>query len=183
MFCLREKALGSIILALVFSTPVCAFSLRTNKFVDTFEQRYPAEQLQTPSSNERDDAPQNGHGAQQTQTPKTDEAEERNKLVNVTTTTRTFSPKRSISRVRAVANSFGYASPKVFAKERKSANSVFQQRYYEWVVVRWANGDCKIWHNDSNPPSGHGWNVIGVANSANKIYLKLVRLYRMAECV
>jgi hypothetical protein len=179
MFCLRDKAFGSIILALVLSTPVCAFSLRTNKFVDTFEQRYPAEQVQTPSSDERDDTPQKQH----TQTPKTDEVEERKKPVNVTTTTRTFSPKRSTSPARAVANSFGYASPKVFAKKRKSANYVFQRRYYEWVVVRWANGDCKIWHNDSSPPSGHGWNVIGFANTADKAYLKLTRLYRMAECV
>ena len=23
----------------------------------------------------------------------------------------------------------------------------------EWVVVRWANADCKIWHNDTNAPA------------------------------
>ena len=22
----------------------------------------------------------------------------------------------------------------------------------EWVVIRWANADCKIWHNDTNAP-------------------------------
>lgn len=28
-----------------------------------------------------------------------------------------------------------------------SANAVVRP---EWVVVRWAYGDCKIWHNDVN---------------------------------
>jgi hypothetical protein len=70
MSCLREGTLASIILALILSTPVSAFAQRTNKFVDTFEQRYPAEQSPMPPSAERDDALQSGPGAQQTRNPK-----------------------------------------------------------------------------------------------------------------
>jgi hypothetical protein len=69
MSCLREGTLASIILALVLSTPVSAFAQRTNKFVDTFDQRYPAEQAPTPPSAERNDA-LSGPGVQQTQNPK-----------------------------------------------------------------------------------------------------------------
>lgn len=32
-----------------------------------------------------------------------------------------------------------------------SANAVVRP---EWVVVRWAYGDCKIWHNERERPRG-----------------------------
>ena len=32
-----------------------------------------------------------------------------------------------------------------------SANALVRP---EWIVVRWANADCKIWHNDTNAPLG-----------------------------
>ena len=34
----------------------------------------------------------------------------------------------------------------------------------EWVVVRWANADCKIWHNDTNAPAGYGWQPVAFAS-------------------
>jgi hypothetical protein len=180
MSCLREGTLGSIILALVLSTPVSAFAQRTNKFVDTFDQRYPAEQASTPPSPERDDAPQSGAGAQQTQNPKPAEAK---KVLKVARATRAIGPKRSTSRLVAVSRSFVDAGTKVLPSEHKSVDYIFQRMYSEWVVIRWASGDCKIWHNDTNLPAGYGWNAVAFATASDKAYLKMTRLYRMGECV
>jgi hypothetical protein len=66
--------------------------------------------------------------------------------------------------------------------ERKSVDYIFQRMYFEWVVVRWASGDCKIWHNDTNLPAGYGWNAVAFANTYDEAYLKMMRLYRMREC-
>ncbi len=30
----------------------------------------------------------------------------------------------------------------------------------DFSIVRWANKDCKIWHNASNKPWGKGWKVL-----------------------
>jgi len=27
----------------------------------------------------------------------------------------------------------------------------------DYTIVRWANGDCKIWHDDNGPPWGTDW--------------------------
>src|ERR1700732_691770 len=35
----------------------------------------------------------------------------------------------------------------------------------EWVVVRWVNADCKIWHNDTNAPVGYGWRPVAFAST------------------
>ena len=43
-----------------------------------------------------------------------------------------------------------------------AANAVVRP---EWVVVRWAYGDCKIWHNDVNGPAGSGWQAVAFAGS------------------
>ena len=179
MSCLREVTLASIILALVLSAPVSAFAQRTNKFVDTFDQRYPAEQAPTPPSAERDDA-LSGPGVQQTQNPKPAEPK---KVLKVARATRTIGPKRSTSRLVAVSRSFADAGTKVLPSERKSVDYVFQRMYSEWVVVRWASGDCKIWHNDTNLPAGYGWNAVSFANTYDEVNLKMMRLYRMGECV
>ena len=29
----------------------------------------------------------------------------------------------------------------------------------EYRIVKWSYGDCKIWHEDGNKPSGEGWKV------------------------
>jgi hypothetical protein len=30
----------------------------------------------------------------------------------------------------------------------------------DYTIVRWANGDCKIWHDDNGPPWGTNWVVL-----------------------
>jgi hypothetical protein len=30
----------------------------------------------------------------------------------------------------------------------------------DWEIIRWANGDCKIWHDDNGPPWGTDWVVL-----------------------
>ena len=30
----------------------------------------------------------------------------------------------------------------------------------DWEIIRWANGDCKIWHDDDGPPWGTDWVVL-----------------------
>ena len=41
----------------------------------------------------------------------------------------------------------------------------------EWVVVRWANADCKIWHNDTNAPAGYGWQPVAFASTWGEAFL------------
>ena len=53
----------------------------------------------------------------------------------------------------------------------------------EWVVVRWANADCKIWHNDTNAPVGYGWRPVAFAGTWGGAYWKMGRLYQMHVCV
>jgi hypothetical protein len=55
----REGAAASVIFALLFCGPLSAFAQRAHKLVDTFDQRYPVEQVPTPPSI-RHDAPQIG---------------------------------------------------------------------------------------------------------------------------
>jgi hypothetical protein len=52
----------------------------------------------------------------------------------------------------------------------------------EWVVVRWVNADCKIWHNDTNAPVGYGWRPVAFASTWGGAYWKMVRLYRIRVC-
>ena len=30
----------------------------------------------------------------------------------------------------------------------------------DYEIVRWSNGDCKIWHDDDGPPLGTDWVVL-----------------------
>jgi hypothetical protein len=30
----------------------------------------------------------------------------------------------------------------------------------DWEIIRWSNGDCKIWHDDDGPPLGTDWVVL-----------------------
>ena len=30
----------------------------------------------------------------------------------------------------------------------------------DWEIIRWANGDCKIWHDDNGPAWGADWVVM-----------------------
>jgi hypothetical protein len=50
-------------------------------------------------------------------------------------------------------------------------------------VVRWANADCKIWHNDTNAPAGYGWQTVAFAGTWGGAYWKMGRLYQMHVCV
>jgi len=47
----------------------------------------------------------------------------------------------------------------------------------EWVVIRWANADCKIWHNDTNGTIGYGWHHVEFAGTWGGACWKMVRLY------
>jgi hypothetical protein len=29
-----------------------------------------------------------------------------------------------------------------------------------WDIVRWSNGDCKVWHDDDGPPWDGGWTLV-----------------------
>ena len=51
------------------------------------------------------------------------------------------------------------------------------------VVIRWANADCKIWHNDTNAPIGYGWHPVAFAGNWGGAYWKMVRLYHRGVCV
>lgn len=51
-----------------------------------------------------------------------------------------------------------------------------------WVVVQWANGDCKIWRNDFNAPLGGGWRSVAYANSYNVAWGKLLGLQAKRKC-
>jgi len=96
MRCVPKGALAGVILAPVLFMPVSAFELRLTKFIDTFEQSYPAEQgLALPSP--EGDTPQHRLGEQATQSP---QAGKREKVARAT---RAISPKRPKSRVLAGA--------------------------------------------------------------------------------
>jgi hypothetical protein len=60
-----------------------------------------------------------------------------------------------------------------------SANALVRP---EWVVVRWVNGDCKIWHNDINAPVGYGWRSVAFARTYPAAWWKMNRLYAMRRC-
>jgi hypothetical protein len=51
------------------------------------------------------------------------------------------------------------------------------------VVVRWAYGDCKIWHNDINGPWGPGWTPVAFAGSYPEAFAKMQALYGRRVCV
>ena len=53
----------------------------------------------------------------------------------------------------------------------------------EWVVVQWAYGDCKIWHNDVNAPLGGGWRSVAYAKTYPEAWAKMQALYGMRKCV
>jgi hypothetical protein len=178
MSCLREGILAGMVLALTLSAPVDGLAQRVKKFVDTFDERYPAEQAPMPSPVKRDEVPQSDSGAQQTGSPK---PEAGTKVVQVTRAIRTNRAKPSKSHFFVVRRSDVDAGGKVLAGDRKSVT--FQLMRSEWMVVRWVSGDCKLWHNDLNFPSGYGWSTVAFANTSDEAYLKMMRLYRIRGCV
>ena len=52
----------------------------------------------------------------------------------------------------------------------------------EWVIVQWTNGDCKIWHNDTNAPLGGGWRVKAFARTYPAAWGKLGWLQARRKC-
>ncbi len=177
MSCLREGTLAGLVLALTLSAPVDGVAQRVKKFVDTFDERYPAEQAPMPSPAKRDGAPQSDSGAQQTGSPKPEAA---TKVVQATRFIRTKRAKPLKSHFLTMRRSDVDASARVPAGDRKSDAYLMRS---EWMVVRWVSGDCKLWHNDLNVPSGYGWSAVAFANTSDEAYLKMMRLYRMRGCV
>ena len=94
--CVLKGALAGIILAPVLFTPVSAFELRLTKFIDRFEQPYPAKQVLALPSPEGDTL-QLRLGERETHSP---QAGKRKKVARAT---RAISPKRSRSRLLAGA--------------------------------------------------------------------------------
>ena len=58
-----------------------------------------------------------------------------------------------------------------------SANAVVRP---EWVVVRWAHGDCRIWHNVNNGPWGGGWRPVAFARTYPQAWAQMEALYQEA---
>lgn len=56
----------------------------------------------------------------------------------------------------------------------------------DWEIIRWANGDCKIWHDDSGPPwgvAGKDWVVLADGlRSYDDGWRALVRLRGLRKC-
>jgi hypothetical protein len=163
-----------MLFALASYVPSSASAQRAHKFVDTFDQRYPVEQAPTPSA----DAPQSEPAAQQIQT-----ATPRNPEKVIARSKGTIRLKRSASQLVRVSRSYAHADTGALLGKRSSVDYASQQIYFEWVVVRWASGDCKIWHNDANLPAGYGWNALAFANTSDNAFLKMTRLYRSRGCV
>src|SRR5262249_50341445 len=164
MNCLRAGAGASVIFALFLCAPFSAFAQRAHKFVDTFDQRYPVEPT-APSAGV--DAPQNEPPAphQPAKPPETQKVITREK--------RAIRLKRPSSRSVVVSRSYAQVG----------TNYVPPPIYSEWVVIRWASGDCKIWHNDTNLPLGYGWNALAFTKTYDKAFLKMMRLYHRGDCV
>jgi hypothetical protein len=176
MSCLRKGTLAGMILALTLSLPVSGLAQRVKKFADTFDERYPAEQAPTPSSDKHHEAPPSELGHQQTGTPASKAA---TKVVEFTRANRIIGPKRSKSHFLLVRRFVTDARSTVL---RSGHKSVFHPMNSEWVVVRWVSGDCKVWHNDVNLPSGYDWSAVAFANTSDEAYLSMARLYRTRKC-
>ena len=58
-------------------------------------------------------------------------------------------------------------------------------RYYRppWVIIRWANGDCRVWYNTTGPWWGYGWRVVGSGRTYYEAWWKMWRLYRLHRCI
>jgi hypothetical protein len=53
----------------------------------------------------------------------------------------------------------------------------------DYEIIRWANGDCKIWHDDDGPPWGDGWVVVRENFPTwDAAWWKLGRLQRHGRC-
>jgi hypothetical protein len=52
-----------------------------------------------------------------------------------------------------------------------------------FVVIRWAWGDCRIWHNVGNGPIGGGWRAVAFARTYPEAWAKMTVLYRKRVCV
>ena len=53
----------------------------------------------------------------------------------------------------------------------------------EFVVIRWAWGDCRIWHNVGNAPLGGGWKAVAFARTYPEAWGKMTALYGRRVCV
>jgi hypothetical protein len=57
----------------------------------------------------------------------------------------------------------------------------------DWEIIRWSNGDCKIWFDDSGPPwgaEGRDWTVAAAnLRSYDEAWRALVRLQGLRRCL
>ena len=59
--------------------------------------------------------------------------------------------------------------------------------HYRWGnkdfdIIRWSNGDCKIWHDDSVAPLGTDWVVLAEFPTYDGALRGLVRLQGLRKC-
>jgi hypothetical protein len=57
----------------------------------------------------------------------------------------------------------------------------------DWEIIRWSNGDCKIWFDDNGPPwgvEGRDWTVLAAnLRSYDEAWRALVRLQGLRMCL
>jgi hypothetical protein len=57
----------------------------------------------------------------------------------------------------------------------------------DWEIIRWSNGDCKIWFDDASPPwgvQGRDWTVAAAGlRSYDEAWRALVRLRGLRRCL
>jgi hypothetical protein len=53
----------------------------------------------------------------------------------------------------------------------------------DWAIVRWASGDCKIWHDDGAPPWGDDWRLLADGmGTPHAAWHRLRHLQRHGRC-
>jgi hypothetical protein len=53
----------------------------------------------------------------------------------------------------------------------------------DWEIIRWSNGDCKIWHDDDGPPVGTDWVVLwDNLRTWDAAWAKLGQLQQRRKC-
>jgi hypothetical protein len=65
----------------------------------------------------------------------------------------------------ALAVAAAIVIPSSWASSSALAHSGYRHHHHvwgdgDWEIIRWSNGDCKIWRDDDGPPWGTDWVVL-----------------------
>jgi hypothetical protein len=72
---------------------------------------------------------------------------------------------------------------------RKAPRHVLVHRWgdRDWEIIRWPNGDCKIWFDDAGPPwgvQGRDWTIVAAnLRSYDAAWRALLRLKGLRRCL